>query len=343
MGRLGAAGVEPVVAVNPFNWHTFLQRLPGAVPPFLSHFASTSTTTTTTTTINRKSQRRHRRVQSRLPPTSSSLGTATVSEASAVSAAAVLQTVMDAASSVIGTSLEPTASLMEAGLDSLGAVELRNQLSRCFGLDLSATLTFDYPTVAAVAGYLVAELQAGTGTANTAAAAAIAVGDSWRDSEDQDDDGEDDVTGDGASSCESDESTQLQMVAVAANSSNRCPRFIKADGLPTISSRTVSVVVVLTGLSARYAGGVTGLRQLYEAGRDGTELHGPPPYSRWDPDLAYLARSDGVATRLGTFVDNVHEFDTAVFGLTESEAALMDPQQRLLLEEALAAFHDTGR
>ena len=50
--------------------------------------------------------------------------------------------------------------LMEAGLDSLAAVELRNDLASSFGLDLPATLMFDYPTVTALAGYITGELQA---------------------------------------------------------------------------------------------------------------------------------------------------------------------------------------
>ena len=45
---------------------------------------------------------------------------------------------------------------MEAGLDSLGAVELRNALSARFG-DLPATLVFDYPTVDALSTYLAAQ------------------------------------------------------------------------------------------------------------------------------------------------------------------------------------------
>ena len=58
-----------------------------------------------------------------------------------------------------GLQVAPDQALMEAGLDSLGAVELRNALAARFGIaELPATLTFDYPSVAALANYLAGSL-----------------------------------------------------------------------------------------------------------------------------------------------------------------------------------------
>ncbi len=48
---------------------------------------------------------------------------------------------------------------MEAGLDSLAAVELRNTLSSKYSLDLPASLLFDYPTIAGLASFLLASIQ----------------------------------------------------------------------------------------------------------------------------------------------------------------------------------------
>ena len=45
--------------------------------------------------------------------------------------------------------------LTDAGLDSLGAVELRNALARLVGMDLPGTLVFDYPSMLSLSGYLV--------------------------------------------------------------------------------------------------------------------------------------------------------------------------------------------
>lgn len=58
-----------------------------------------------------------------------------------------------------------------------GAVELRNTLVSQFGVELPATATFDYPTVAALAAFIVSQ-----GAAPAMAELAIAPGDGGLDS-----------------------------------------------------------------------------------------------------------------------------------------------------------------
>ena len=44
--------------------------------------------------------------------------------------------------------------IIQAGVDSLAAVELRNSLSSMFAISLPATLIFDYPTIAAISSFV---------------------------------------------------------------------------------------------------------------------------------------------------------------------------------------------
>jgi myxalamid-type polyketide synthase MxaB len=54
--------------------------------------------------------------------------------------------------------IDPQQGLSELGIDSLTSVELRNLLQTSLGCRLSATLLFDYPTIAALSDHLAASL-----------------------------------------------------------------------------------------------------------------------------------------------------------------------------------------
>jgi 3-oxoacyl-(acyl-carrier-protein) synthase len=101
----------------------------------------------------------------------------------------VLAAVRDAVAAVLGPGVADDAPLMAAGLDSLGAVELRNALEGQLGagggagLSLPPTLVFDYPTPAAMAAFISGQLQpdlatdaAATPTAGAGAGTAAAAG-----------------------------------------------------------------------------------------------------------------------------------------------------------------------
>ena len=57
-----------------------------------------------------------------------------------------IETVLVMAKRTAGGSVDADAPLMEAGVDSLGAVELRNQLQSTSGQALPSTVVFDHPT-----------------------------------------------------------------------------------------------------------------------------------------------------------------------------------------------------
>ena len=67
---------------------------------------------------------------------------------------------MAAVRAALGADVSAEASLMTAGLDSLGAVELQKELAALTGLSLPSTLVFDYPTAGAIVAHLLSMLPA---------------------------------------------------------------------------------------------------------------------------------------------------------------------------------------
>jgi acyl carrier protein len=83
----------------------------------------------------------------------------------------MLEQVQEAVAAVLGRAdIDAQEPLMAAGLDSLSSVELRNSLEAKLGAELPTTLVFDYPTVAALAGFLASRIQPGGAGAELAAA-----------------------------------------------------------------------------------------------------------------------------------------------------------------------------
>lgn len=63
----------------------------------------------------------------------------------------------DTAARIVGAAVPESEPLMQAGMDSLAAVDLRRELTTAFKLEpdaLPPTLVFDYPSVEAIAEFL---------------------------------------------------------------------------------------------------------------------------------------------------------------------------------------------
>ena len=100
----------------------------------------------------RPRQRRVRAPDAQRRPEGVALVGRALAAAPAVDAVAAKVAAM--AATVLGSPVSNDQPLMAAGLDSLGAVELRNALAAAFGTELPPTVTLDYPTVSALAGYI---------------------------------------------------------------------------------------------------------------------------------------------------------------------------------------------
>ena len=210
----------------------------------------------------------------------------------------VRQTILDLASSLVGCVVDPEEPLMAAGLDSLASVELRNNLQEAFGLPLPATLAVDYPSVAAMASYIHPQLalpqQARQQRRRGRKAAAVA--------------------GAGASAALA--CHQLHCLA---------PRRPK---LAPAAAAIVGFASQTAGPWARCAGPAAFL----PAGAEDAVTRVPATRWRLDERPA-LYEVGGGAPVFGAFFPgmDVAAFDSAAFGLSDSEAVAMDPQQRMLM------------
>lgn len=133
-----AAAVPAVLAAVPITWEPFLRHLPQPISSFFSDFFATGPDAAA--------------AGAAAPPEAAALQlqhtAAAAATAASVDAAAteqqVSEAVGDAVSSILGAEVGPDEPLMAAGLDSLGAVELRNMLQESLAVSLPYTVSNIY-------------------------------------------------------------------------------------------------------------------------------------------------------------------------------------------------------
>jgi amino acid adenylation domain-containing protein len=192
--------------------------------------------------------------------------------------------------------------LTEYGFDSIGFTQFTNVLNDQFGLDLTPTVFFQYPTLAGLA----AHLSRAHSTALATRLGVVAVPQAPQ------------------------QPAPIRPVAAPAPAIAPPP----ADG-------EAIAIIGMSGVFPQ-AENVEAFWRNLEQGRDCiTEIPADRWDWRaiWGDPKTEAGRCN---VRWGGFIDGIGQFDAGFFGLSAPEARMMDPQQRLLLTQAWRVMEDAG-
>ncbi|MGO9917251.1 MAG: SDR family NAD(P)-dependent oxidoreductase, partial [Isosphaeraceae bacterium] len=112
----------------------------------------------------------------------------------------------------------------------------------------------------------------------------------------------------------------------------------------SLSDHTDAVAVV--GMGCRFPGGARSPDVFWQLLLEGFDAVRRIPEGRWNNDRYYDPNPDAprtIATRYGSFLEQIDGFDAELFQISPREAAFMDPQQRLILEVVWEALEHAGQ
>ncbi|KDD71558.1 hypothetical protein H632_c4798p0, partial [Helicosporidium sp. ATCC 50920] len=196
---------------------------------------------------------------------------------------------------------------MAAGLDSLGAVELRDDLSRAAGVALPASTVLDYPSIGALSDYIL-ELLAEEGQEAGLGSEGSEESDEW---------GSEDEELDQSGS----ESSPLSRAWNLAHSP------LLASLFPSLHSGPATRKPSVLETAACRLAGAPSQEAFWRVATSMSSPHAVTPLQRWDADalLSVGAEPGRTYARPAAFAEGVEAFDGALFGMPAAECAAVDP------------------
>ena len=277
--------------------------------------------------------------------------------APAAALAAARAAVASAVSSVLGPGVGEHTPLADAGLDSLGAVDLRNALARSLTLsqarggsspggslssssssvELPVTLAYDHPTPAALAAFVAGRLVQLMSTASSPGR--------------KEEEGEVEAEEGMAATARAVAAVPPSLPILASSSS-----FSSSSSSSSFSSSSSHGVVEIAAASASFAGadscGATSGDSLSALWRSASSPSfdgaSAAPAERWGCGDAVDSLYSPVATPGKTYVRHacwlpgVARVDAQALRLSPPEAAALDPQARALVEHCAAVVVDVA-
>jgi amino acid adenylation domain-containing protein len=227
--------------------------------------------------------------------------------------------------------LEADEELTEYGFDSIGFTQFANRLNDRFGLELTPTLFFEYPTLDGLADYLADEEAAAMSDAFGASATENAA---------------ENATGVGAEEVAGARAGAATPVEASAAVGEVAPAKVQAHGVPVArpAAHTGADQVAIIGMSGQFPG-APDIDAFWDILNEGRNAIGEVPSERWDWRDYWgdpLSEPGKGNVKWGGFIKDMAVFDAAFFGISAPEARMMDPQQRLLLTEAWRVMEDAG-
>ncbi len=230
--------------------------------------------------------------------------------------------------------LDAEMPLQELGMDSIMGVELIKNVNSYFNLEVEEIILFDYSTVAELSGYIHSEIGDSDAVYEEEVVEEIQLETS------------DDVTSIHEEVVTKEVQRDIVKEVIQEKSEIEEPilSFETSDSPSTNKRTTVDNDsddrIAIIGMSGRYAKSKN-LDEYWDNIANGVDAVEEVPLDRWDTSEFYEEGGAIYAKWLGR-VDNIDQFDPAIFNISATEAALMDPQHRMFMEESWKAFEDAG-